>query len=91
MPVPIAVAPMLISLSHGMISLSRSWSSPSVVAKPRNSCPSVIGTASCIWVRPTLRICENSCPFAVNESMSSRCSSSRLFRLNTIASLMAVG
>ncbi len=35
---------------------------PRVVAKALNSCPNVMGTASCNWVRPILSTVENSFP-----------------------------
>ncbi len=66
MPVPIAVAPMLISNMSAAFSLSRVWSKPRVDAKPWNSWPSVIGTASCSWVRPTLSTSWNSRALARN-------------------------
>ncbi len=45
-------------------------SSRRVTAKAVNSCPSVIGTASWSWVRPTLTMCANSPPLAANASAS---------------------
>ena len=91
MPVPIAVAPMFTSCSSASASRSRCTSSRSVTANALNSCPSVIGTASCSWVRPTLTMCANSRPFASNEAASSSSCSSRRCSENAIAILIAVG
>lgn len=64
---------------------------PSVVAKPWNSWPSVIGTASCSWVRPTLRMSWNSLALPRNamRRASSSSSSDRSVSDNPI--LTAVG
>ena len=91
MPVPIAVAPRLISESSQMVSVSRAWSSPRVVAKPWNSCPRVIGTASCSWVRPTLRISWNSSALRPNDWRSSSSSASSVVSEKASAILSAVG
>ena len=64
MPVPIAVAPMLISRISACASPSRSTSSRIVWPNAVNSCPSVIGTASCSCVRPILMCGANSSPLA---------------------------
>ena len=66
MPVPIAVAPRLISQISDAASLSRSSSSPSMTAYVVNSWPSVIGTASCNCVRPIFSTSRNSSAFASN-------------------------
>ena len=72
MPVPIAVAPMLISRISACASPSRSTSSRIVWPNAVNSWPSVIGTASCSCVRPILRCGLNSSPLARNAAARSR-------------------
>ena len=70
-PVPMAVAPMLVSQRTCWMR-SSAWTSPeSVAAKASNSWPSVMGTASWSCVRPILRIFENSLPLRRNDAMSS--------------------
>ena len=68
MPVPIAVAPRLISRSSPRVSWMRASSSARVAPHAANSCPTVIGTASCSWVRPTLGTDQNSRDFALHAS-----------------------
>ena len=66
-----AVAPMLVSQSTRWIA-SRAVTSPArVSAKASNSWPRVMGTASWSWVRPILRIGENSLPLARKAAISS--------------------
>ena len=65
MPVPIAVAPRLISRSSPRVSWMRASSSARVAPHAANSCPTVIGTASCSWVRPTLGTDQNSRDFVL--------------------------
>ena len=90
-PVPIAVPPRLISAISIDASPSRSASSPMVTAKAPNSWPSVIGTASCSWVRPSLSMSANSRAFGRQRSTSPRsaCSSDR--QANPRATFTAVG
>ena len=68
-PVPMAVAPIFTSRKRRAISLSRLTSSSRVTANASNSCPNVIGTASCSCVRPIFIILSNSLPFARNASI----------------------
>ena len=70
-PVPMAVAPMLVSQSTFWMRSSAATSPASVSAKASNSWPSVIGTASWSCVRPILRMGANSLPLARNAAMSS--------------------
>ena len=64
MPVPIAVAPRLISSISWRASARRCSSSPIITAKAENSWPSVIGTASCSCVRPIFSTLSNSSALA---------------------------
>ena len=68
MPVPIAVAPRLISRSSPRVSWMRASSSARVAPHAANSCPTVIGTASCSWVRPTFGTDQNSRDFSLQAS-----------------------
>ncbi len=68
MPVPMAVAPRLISQSRARESASRASSSRKVVANAPSSWPTVIGTASCSWVRPIFGIARNSVALRRNAS-----------------------
>jgi hypothetical protein len=90
-PVPIAVAPRLISESSQIVSVSRAWSSPSVVAKPWNSWPRVIGTASCSCVRPTFNTPWNSSALRPKAWRSSSSSASSVFSVKASEILSAVG
>ena len=63
MPVPMAVAPRLISRNSWTTTLIRWMSSLTVTRKPSNSWPRVMGTASWSWVRPILITSENSTDF----------------------------
>ena len=90
-PVPIAVAPMLMSVSSAAFSRSRLRSSPIVVAKLWNSCPSVIGTASWSWVRPTLSTSWNSWPLARKDRRSRSSSSRSETWMSRRATLIEVG
>ena len=90
-PVPIAVAPMLISLINRCTSASRSTSSRMVWPNARNSWPNVIGTASWSCVRPILIKVANSLPFARN-AFASAVSAARSSSIEWCsASLTAVG
>ena len=64
MPVPMAVAPRFTSVSSARASFRRGSSSPIITAKAINSWPSVIGTASCSWVRPIFSTSANSAALA---------------------------
>jgi hypothetical protein len=89
-PVPIAVAPMLISRSSAASSPSRSMSSLDGDGEARELLPSVIGTASCSWVRPILITSANSRPSAkASPALLHRARQAR--RLELVASRIAVG
>ena len=91
MPVPIAVAPMLISRMSDDVSRRRSMSSPIVTPYAWNSWPSVIGTASCSCVRPIFTMSANSSPFSRNASRSSARALSRSRSAQMAAMRIAVG
>ncbi len=91
MPVPIAVAPRFVSASSGETVRRSSTSSWMVCANPVNSCPRVIGTASCSCVRPIFSTSWKARPRSAkaSDSRSSSPVSRRTPRI--IASLMLVG
>ena len=88
---PIAVAPRLISWISSTASASRLRSSSIMTAYAENSCPSVIGTASCNWVRPIFSTSRNSTALRAKASWSTAIASSRPRTAKTVAILTAVG
>ena len=82
MPVPTAVPPSASSASafEAPCARSRAWSI--WARKPLNSCPRVIGVASCRWVRPILMASAKALSFSARRSLSAssagiRCSCRR--------------
>ncbi|GAQ68277.1 hypothetical protein SsS58_08736 [Streptomyces scabiei] len=90
-PVPMAVAPRLISWISSTASESRHRSSSIMTAYAENSWPSVIGTASCSWVRPILSTSRNSTALRANESWRTAIALSSPRTANTVAIFTAVG
>ena len=66
-------------------------SSSMVAAKPANSMPSVIGTASCSWVRPTLITGANARARSAKASASRCCSARSGAQASSTARRIAVG
>ncbi len=91
MPVPIAVAPRLISWNSVAVRVRRWTSSSIVVAQAWNSWPTVIGTASCSWVRPIFRTEENSSPLARRVEIRWSIASASAGKDSMIVSRIAVG
>ena len=91
MPVPIAVAPRLISTISESASRSRCSSSPIITAKAENSWPSVIGTASCNCVRPIFSTSLNSSALRSKAPRSSAIASISRPMPNQAARRSAVG
>ena len=90
-PVPIAVAPIFTSRNNLAIWFSRSTSSSRFAAKASNSCPIVIGTASCNWVRPIFSTSLNSSPLARNAWINSFRSATSSSFIKMKANLKEVG
>ena len=90
-PVPMAVPPMLMAYRCFSASRRLAMLPLSTAAKAWNSWPTVMGTASCISVRPILTISRNSLPLARNDAASRSASASRGSFRRTMDTLMAVG
>mmetsp|Transcript_26462 Transcript_26462/g.67199 ORF Transcript_26462/g.67199 Transcript_26462/m.67199 type:complete len:284 (+) Transcript_26462:565-1416(+) len=71
-PVPTAVPPRASSLRRGSTASTRRIPLVTCCAYPLNSCPSVSGVASCVCVRPILRMLANSVDLAASAVCSSR-------------------
>ncbi len=90
-PVPIAVAPRLISWINSTASARRDRSSSIMTAYAENSCPSVIGTASCNCVRPIFSTSRNSMALRAKASCSTDIALSSPRTAKTVAIFTAVG
>lgn len=90
-PVPIAVAPRLISWTRRAASSRRVRSSSIITEYVANSWPSVIGTASWSWVRPIFTVSANSTALVAKASCRTRIASSRSSIAKIVAMLTAVG
>src|ERR1700736_6360819 len=90
-PVPMAVPPRLISDPSCAASSSRSASSATMIAYVPNSCPNVIGTASCNCVRPIFNTDLNSSALRPNAAATSNSVVCRVAMCTWRATLIAVG
>ena len=91
-PEPAAVPPCGSTSSRGSTSRSRAMPSSTWRAQTRNSLPSVTGTASIMWVRPSLTTCAHSTARADSEARSvSSAGSSRPVTASAAAMCITLG